>query len=398
MDNERIKQLVQEQEEYMVNARRYLHENPEISSEEYETSKYLKNEINKLGLEVFDVEGTGFYAVLDTHKKGKTIGIRTDIDALPMQEHDSNLKGKRLVKSKVDGAMHACGHDGHMATVLGAARLLTQIKDELVGKIVFIFEEGEEVGTGIAAMIEALRPLNFDAVYGTHLLSFMNTGEISAQAGPRMAGSVFFEFDVFGRGGHGSRPDLAINPIFGVANVLAGLSSAWANQVNVSKTVTLGVSTVHSGTALNIIPDSAYVGGSIRYFDEEEGNRAFEIFKNVATKTAEAHNCKLVFRDSTRVTTIPVINDAYLSEIVLKGAKELYPEKVVADQLWYASESFSYYSKLAPSVFVFVGIANKDLGSGADHHNEYFDIDEKSLNYSLTYTIKFVTQILEEEN
>lgn len=390
IDNEQLKQLVKEQEAYMIKTRRFLHENPEVSSHEFETSKFLQAEIKALNLEVVPVKGTGFYAILDTKKKGKTIGIRTDIDALPMQEHVNNLKGKRQVISKKDGVMHSCGHDGHMATVLGAARLLSSIKEHLTGKFVFIFEEGEEIGSGIAAMVEALKPLKLDAVYGTHLIAFMDTGDLCVDAGARMAGSVFFEFDVFGRGGHGSRPDLAINPIFATSNILNALTSAWANQVDVSKTVTLGVSTIHSGTALNIIPDSAYVGGSIRYFDEQEGERAFEIFKKVATQTAEAHNCELIFRDSTRITTIPVINDESLSQIVREGAKELYPDKLVSDVLWYASESFSYYSKLAPSVFSFVGIRNEDKGSGADHHNEYFDLDEEALSYSLLYTIKFV--------
>lgn len=396
ISNDRLKELVQEQEAYMIETRRYLHRHPEISSHEYETTQFLQNEMKNLGLEIHTIEKTGFYAILDTNRDGKTIGIRTDIDALPMQENIHNLKGERVCISENDGAMHSCGHDGHMATVLAAAKVLVNIQSHLSGKIVFIFEEGEEIGTGIHAMVEALKPLNIDEIYGTHLAAFMDTGDVCVDPGARMAGSIFFEFDVIGRGGHGSRPDLAINPIFATANILTGLASAWANQIDVSKTVTLGVSTIHSGTAMNIIPDETYVGGSLRYFDEKEGERAFKIFKSMITKTAAAHNTTVRFRDTTKITTIPVINNQELSLRIKDSLKTLYPDKVKNDIVWYASESFSYYSKIAKTTFAFVGIRNDDAGSGADHHNEYFDLDEKGLSYSLAYTLKFAIDSLSE--
>lgn len=396
IDNNKLKQLVLKQEQYMINTRRYFHENPEVSSKEFETSEYLKRKMKSLNMEIKAVEGTGFYAILDTGRPGKTIGLRTDIDALPMQEHENNLKQAKKCVSKRDGAMHACGHDGHMAVVLAAAKILSDLKEQLNGKIIFIFEEGEEIGAGIDAMIHALRDYHIDAIYGTHLAAFMDTGDVCVDAGPVMAGSVLLEFDVFGRGGHGSRPDLAINPIFGVANILTGLASAWANQVDVSKTVTLGIANVHAGTAWNIIPDSAYVAGSLRYFDVEEGKRAFEIFKNVTHKTADAHNCTVSFRDSTKVATVPVINDKELAALAQEEIKSIYPQKLKHDVVWYASESFSKYSELAPTLFAFVGIRNKQYGSGADHHNEHFDMDEDALHYSLMYTLKFMLKVLND--
>lgn len=395
ISNAILMQKVHKYEEYMIKTRRYLHENPEVSGQEYDTSAFLQREVARLGLPITRVPGTGFYAVLDTGKPGKTLGIRTDIDALPMDEAPVNLKGERVCCSKRLGAMHACGHDGHMAVVLAAMQLLVDIKESLKGKLVFIFEEGEEIGSGIKQMIEGLKPLGLDAVYGTHLTAFMKTGEICLDEGARMAGSALIEFDVIGRGGHGSRPDLSINPVFAMANVLTGLASAWANQIDVSKTVTLGLSQCHAGTANNVFPDSAFVGGTLRYYDVAEGRKAVEVFKHVVTQTAQAHLCQVVFRESmTSDLTSPVINDAYLAKLARQGARELYGDKVIEDVIWYASETFADYAKLAPIVFAFVGIGNSEVGSGAEHHNIYFDLDESALEYSLGVTVKFALDYL----
>ncbi len=394
MTNEKLLEIITSLEVEMIEHRRYLHEHPELSSEEFETSQYLQKYMQALGLEINLVEGTGFYAVLDTKKPGKTVGIRTDIDALPIQENDNNLVQKRQVKSLVDGKMHACGHDGHMAVVLAAAKALVNNQRDLSGKVVFIFEEAEEIGGGIHQMIEALEPLNIDAIYGTHLASFMDTGDICLDAGPRMAGSVLFEFDVIGKGGHGSRPDLSVNPIVALAHIITALNSAWNNQLDVSKTVTLGITTVHSGSAVNVFDDSAYCGGSFRFFDEVEGAKSLELLKKVAHLTAEIHNCQVFFRDSTRLGPRPVINDDNLSSLAIAGVSSLFPNKVVNGIDWYASESFYHYSKLCPTLFAFVGIKNNELGSGAEHHNQYFDMDEAALKYSLGASLKFIYDYL----
>lgn len=388
--NDNIIKLVDEQYAYMQDVRRHLHEYPELSSNEFNTSKFLKSEIVKLGLEVIDVEGTGFYAILDTSRPGKVIGLRTDIDALPITENSFNLNKERSVISKNEGLMHACGHDGHMATTLAAAKVLCNIKDQLNGKFVFIFEEGEEIGSGIDAMLQSLKHIDFDVIYGTHLAAFMDTGKISVDSGPIMAGIIGVDFDVIGRGGHGSRPDLSINPIFATANILTSLASAWANQIDVSKTVTLGITQINGGSAMNVIADRATVKGSLRFYDEAEGLHALEVLKHVVTKTAEAHLCTIEFDEETRIINDPVVNDDYYSKVARDGVSDLFKDSLIEDSIWYASESFSKYSSLAPTVFAFVGVRNEEVGSGAEHHNEYFDIDEKGMYYSLGATLKFI--------
>lgn len=215
-----------------IQTRAYLHERPELSSEEYETVAYLKKRIKAFDLLIEDVpDSTGFIALLDTKQPGKTLGIRTDIDALPIKENEENLAGKRKYMSKHPGVMHACGHDGHMAIILSTIEILAGLQEQLSGKIYFIFEEGEEIGSGIDAMLAHLADKKIEAIYGNHLAAFLPTGKISVDVGPKMAGVAPISWTVHGKGGHGSRPDLAINPIFASAHILTALSTAWTNLV-----------------------------------------------------------------------------------------------------------------------------------------------------------------------
>lgn len=387
-----------ELEQKTIERRGYLHERPELSSEEVETSKYLKREVAKLDLEIEEVPGsTGFTALLNTGKPGKTLGIRTDIDALPIEERPRNLSKERKYVSQNPGVMHARGHDGHMSILLTTMKMLIELKEQLTGKIYFIFEEGEEINSGIDAMVEYLKDKGLDAVYGNHLASFMETGKICVDAGPLMAGSVRVDFTVHGQSGHGSRPDLSINPIFAATQILNGLTSAWANQVDVTKTVTLGLTKFQAGSTWNVIPDKVDIEGSLRYFDVEEGKKAIGIVKTIAEHTAKAHNCTVTFGENLQMLSKPVINDATLAKLAQKGVQEALPDSLVEDVQWFASESFSKYSELAPICFSFVGIGNEEYGSGAEHHNEYFDLDDTALYYAVVAATKFAVDYLVEK-
>lgn len=378
-----------------IRTRRYLHEHPELSSEEFETVKFLKKEIKKLDLPIEDVpDSTGFTVLLDTGKEGKTLGIRTDIDALPVQENPENLAGPRKYSSKNPGVMHACGHDGHMAIILSTMKILHGAKEHLSGKVYFIFEEGEEIGSGIEAMVRHLENKEIDAIYGNHLASFLDSGKIGVDSGPRMAGAVLVDFTVQGQGGHGARPDLSINPIFAAANVLTGLTNAWANQIDVTKTVTLGLTQIHGGFANNVIPEEVKIGGTLRFYDADEGEKALEIVKNVASFTAQAHQCTVEFSDDFQVAAMPVINDEKLSKIAQAGIEEVMPNSIVHGVEWFASESFNQYAKLAPTLFAFIGMRNEAFGSGAEHHNDQFDVDEKALIHGVMATTKFAVDYL----
>lgn len=393
ISNEAILNSIADIKDYLINTRRYLHENPELSGKEFKTSKFLKDEVKKLNLHLVEVEGTGFYAILDTGNPGKTLGLRTDIDALPIVEKESNQKSMRLCKSNVDGVFHACGHDGHMATLLGSMIVLVEHKDELRGRIIFIFEEGEETGVGIDKMLAALKKEKIDAIYGEHLAAFLPTGKIGLEAGPVMAGNGIVDFTVRGKGGHGSRPDLSISPIFAATNIINGLASAWVNRVDVTKTVTLGLGLINGGTIANVIPDEVRIAGTLRYFDTNEGKKALDLVKKVGSLTAEAHECEFIAND-IRHDNEPVINDEKLAKLAQDSIEEIIPGSIDRGITWFASETFAGYANLCPTVFALVGTKNAELGSGAEHHNEYFDIDEESISLGASAMVKFANEFL----
>ncbi|MDR1938755.1 MAG: amidohydrolase [Tannerellaceae bacterium] len=393
MNHKTILQHIKEIDPYLREIRGYLHENPEESLQEYKTSKFLQKEISKLGLPVTPVSNTGFFAVLDTGRTGKTLALRTDMDALPVTENLFNLKQKKKWVSQNEGVSHVCGHDAHMAILLGAIQIFYNIRNELNGKIIFIFEDAEEMSGGIDCMIEKLADFHIDAFYGNHIYSTLPTGNICMDSGAIMAGMAYIEFDVTGRGGHGSRPDLSINPIFAAAHILTGISVAWNNQLDVTKTVTLGITRIHGGETNNVFPNSVFIGGSLRFFDRKEAEKAIGVLKKVAENTAMAHNCTVSFR-KTGIVLDPVINDYTLSGIAREAVREIFPGKLVEGAKWFASESFSKYTAVAPSVFALIGTNNTVLGSGAEHHNDRFDIDEDALPYALGAMVGFAVKLL----
>jgi len=215
-----------------------------------------------------------------------------------------------------------------------------------------------------------------------------------------MAGTGTIAFDVLGKGGHASRPDLAINPVFAAANVLTGISIAWNNQRDVTKTLTLGISQIHGGETYNVIPNSVFIGGTIRFFDLQEGEKGFSVLRKVSEDIARAHNCSVRFHDKMGIAMGPVVNDTTLARFARNAIKELYPDKILSGEqyIWYAAETFARYSELAPSLFTFVGIKNDELGSGAEHHNDRFDLDEGALSYACGAMTQFAISFLNQSN
>lgn len=396
---EKIKEEIKLNKDDIIKTRRYLHENPEVSSKEFETSKYLKKRCKDLGFIVEDVEGsTGFTALFDTGRPGKTLGIRTDLDALAIEEDSYNLKEKKLVVSKNPGVSHACGHDSHMTIALMSGKILKNLEKEINGKIYLIFEEAEETGAGIDAMASHLKDKGLDAVYGNHQSPTLDVGKFSIIEGPAYAGCAGVDFDVIGRGGHGSRPDLAINPLIATAQIITALNSAWNNQLDLEKPVSLGIGAINGGSAANVISDSANVKGTLRFFDLEEGKKALDLLKNITSITAKAHGCQVRFNDYTKIVAEPVINDRSLVKKVKKNLEDLYKDSLVASPKLWISESFYGYSKLCPAVFVNFGTRNEAKGQASDLHTAKFDLDERGIDYGLGLAIKFAIDFLKESD
>lgn len=385
-----IRQLAASQDTYVRDLRSHFHLYPEVSGQEVETARRLKAELLELGgFEVHDVPGsTGFYAILDTGRKGKTVGLRADIDGLPIEESTTNGEGKpKKWVSKRSGVTQGCGHDGHMAILLGTARILRSVQNRLTGRFVLIFEEGEESNSGIRPMIAALKNdgVTFDVIYGNHLASNVPSGLLFVKEGPIMAGMATLAYNIVGRGGHVSRPDKSVNPVFAAANVLTAISIAWNNQRDLEKLVTLGVTQLEGGKVYNVIPNEVFIGGSLRFFDRKAGEHALSLVKSVSEQVAAAHGCSVSYTDRMRIDLPPVVNDTTLTRYAQREIEALFPGHVTTDEqyVWYGSETFALYSQLAPTVFTLVGVNSKEVGSTAQHHSDKFDLDEDALQYAV---------------
>lgn len=400
VDLSEVRKQVEQQDSYVRDIRKHFHLHPELSGQEVETAKYLKAELKKLGgISIHEVPGsTGFYAILDTGHEGKTIGLRTDIDGLPIEESPVNGEGKpKKWVSQNKGVTQGCGHDGHMAILLGTARILSNLRGELRGRIVFIFEEGEESNSGIRPMIAALQAdgVRFDVIYGNHVASNVPSGQLFVKEGPIMAGMATLAYHIVGRGGHVSRPDKSVNPVFAAANVLTSISIAWNNQRDLEKLVTLGVTQLEGGQVYNVIPNSVFIGGSLRFFDREAGEHALQLVKQVSESVAAAHGCTVSYTDRMRVDLPPVSNDTTYTRHAQQELEALYPGHVTTDPqyVWYGSETFALYNQLAPTVFTLVGVNNPEVGSTAQHHNDKFDLDEDALQYGVGAMTQFVVSL-----
>ena len=392
-----VRRQIAQQDAYVRDIRRHFHQHPELSGQEVETVKFLKAELQKLGgFDIHDVPGsTGFYAILDAKRDGKTIGLRTDIDGLPIEESPVNGGGKQKKwVSQNKGVIQGCGHDGHMAIILGTARILSNLRSQLKGRFVFIFEEGEESNSGIRPMIAALKRdgIQFDVIYGNHVASNVPSGKVFVKAGPIMAGMATLAYHIVGRGGHVSRPDKSVNPVFAAADVLTSISVAWNNQRDLEKLVTLGVTQLEGGKVYNVIPNEVFIGGSLRFFDHEAGNHALHLVKSVSEHVAAAHGCTVSYTERMKVDLPPVTNDTVYTTYAQKQIEALYPGRVTDDPqyIWYGSETFALYRQLAPIVFTLVGVNNPEVGSTAQHHNDKFDLDEDALQYGVGAMTQFV--------
>lgn len=381
-------------EQYVIETRRQLHQLAEPSDQEKNTFAYIIEEIRKIGFSYEIIEEFTVVAKLETGKPGKVIALRADIDALPVKENECNLKQARTCISNNPNAAHLCGHDAHAAMLLASMKVMKEIEDELVGTYYFCFEQGEELGRkkGVTAILNYLEDKGIDTVWAIHVYNKLASGKISVDEGPRMAGVAGTMVKVIGKGGHGSRPDLSNNPVFAAANILVNLGGVFINKIDANETVTCGITTLQGGGTPNVFSDEAIISGTFRFFNEEEGKKAVDIFKNVSEHTAAMHDCFVEFDEKTKVLGIPVVTDKKCSEF----AKQVLPEFIGEDSIancdkWYASESFSAYAKTYPSIFAFLGINNQEKGTGAEHHSEFFDVDENVLMLGVKATVGYAT-------
>lgn len=397
-----IKVTVKQRQHEISAWRRHFHEYPELSKQEFKTMEYIENILEKEDIFYHYVEHGGIIAWIDGAEKGKTVLLRTDIDALPIQENQQNLSKTKICKSKIKGVMHACGHDGHMAMLLEAAKILNEWKQQWKGRVVLLFEEGEEVGGPLAFLIDYLQHksgFQIDACYATHVRWDLPSGKIAVVDGYPMAGGFGFQIKLKGHGGHGSRPDLANSPIECLHAFYNQIEGLRMRLVPPTEALTFSLGSIHGGIAHNIIPDEVTFSGTCRFFDYEHAGKPFyEAFFQLLEDTCHEYHCeyknerfsKPFYAVQNNKDCVNITREAVKKYI---GDNVLYPSKP-----WIGSESFAVLSYLYPSVLSFTGIQNLEEGCGANHHSAEFDIDETGLLYGTMACLGFALEFLNDKH
>lgn len=372
-----IKELSLKYKDYMIELRRYFHRHPELSFQEYTTSKKIKEELDKMGIPYKSGDNnTAILATIEGFKKGKTIALRSDLDALKVTEC-TNLE----YKSENIGCMHACGHDAHMASLLGAAKILKDIQKELPGTVKLIFQPGEEMGKGSEKLIEQGFLDGIDSIFGIHVISDIKCGKISIDAGPRMASADNFKIKVKGKGCHGARPNQGTDALVTASSIVLNLQSLVSREIDPLEPVVVTIGTLLSGTQYNIVADSAEMTGTARCFNNEVRKKIPEIMKRIIENTAKAYGAEAVLEYDFAVA--PVINDSKLSVIGEAAAEKiLSKDALLKNTKLLISEDFSSYLAKVPGIFALVGAGNEKKEANYPHHNEKFTVDEDCLQIS----------------
>ena len=363
----------------LIEIRRTLHQYPELGFEETNTSKFIKDFLAKEGIEFKEFAGTGVCGIIKGTKEGennRVIGLRADIDGLPMQD-----KKSCSYASKVSGKMHACGHDGHTTILLGVAKLLNKNKDKFNVIVKLIFEPAEETSGGARVMIEegVLTNPTVDVMCGLHVEETLDVGMIMVRRGTVNAASNPFNITIKGSGGHGAYPDTAVDPIVMASHVVTSLQGIVSREIKPVNPAVVTIGSIHGGTAQNIIPNEVKLGGIIRTMTNEDREfakvRLKEIVNGVCT----------TFRGSAEIEieeSYPCLyNDDNMVKILEDSAKNIIGAENVKLQKnpKLGVESFAYFANEVPSVFYFLGIRNEEKGIIHPAHNSLFDIDEDAL-------------------
>lgn len=375
----------------MAEWRQDIHAHPELAFEEVRTSALVAEKLESWGIKVTRGLGkTGLVGTLEGREPGsRSIGLRADMDALPLQELND-----LPYKSTFDGKMHACGHDGHTATLLGAAKFLAE-NPNFKGTIHFIFQPAEEGFAGAKAMIKdgLFERFPCDEVYGLHNAPHMEFGKIGVMAGPMMAAADTFDIAIQGRGGHGAFPQTSVDPVLIGSQIVTALQSIVSRNTDPQKSGVISVTRFHAGEAFNVIPDDALLGGTVRTFDPKVQEMIIGRMEAVATgiATALGGSAELRYRRGYPVTVNPAENADYAAD----AAKAVVGEEQVLRDIApvMGAEDFSYMLQERPGCYIWLGQGGQVGGEGALHHPRY-NFNDDALPIGASYFVNLVEQRL----
>ncbi len=377
-----------ELESYIIDKRRDFHKNPEIKFEEERTSSIVKDELNKLGYSIEETAGTGVIATINGGKEGNTVALRADMDALELQEENDIP-----YRSQIDGKMHACGHDAHTAMLLGAAKILSEMKDELRGTLKLVFQPGEEGGAGGKKIMDEGKLEDIDAIFGIHVWSNLPSGTIATSPGPVMASSDSFYLTIKGDGGHAAYPHQTHDPTIPANDIYDALQKIVTSNIDPLQPAVIKTPEMKTSDAYNVIPDKVEMNGTVRTFDLDVREKIIERIKQVSEHYAEAWDCKLDF-ELERDFYPPTVNDEKMAEFAEKVATEYFEKEVLEKQM--GAEDFSFYLQQKPGCFLFMGTGNEEKGTDYPHHHPKFDVDEAELYKGTALYAKLAVEYLED--
>ena len=389
----------------LVEQRRYLHAHPELSRQEDNTVAYIMKQLESFGFEeIIEIPDGGVIAYVRGGKAPaegkKTILLRADIDALPVLEPEMNLSQPRTCRSENEGVMHACGHDGHTSMLLGAAKLLHDHRDELCGDVLCCFERGEEGGGNINDIMAYFfaHGVKYDRCFGMHVEPGYEAGTFGVSPGNADAAGIGISYKITSKGGHGSRPDLANNAIDILVEFINQINLIRLKTVSPFDNFTVAVCKVTSGTKGNIIPDTAELEGTARFFNHAAKQKFMDRIEEIRQAMEKLYGCTIENRVG-RAPGNPLLNDEASAMCARRAAEKLIgAENLLPQAVTMGSESFGRYMEIAPGCYGNLGVANAAKGCGAWIHDPYFDLDEDALKVGCGMHIAMAYEYLNNED
>ena len=399
MVNEKLKELIYKDEEKIIEQRRKLHQNPELSMEEKQSNDFIKKELESYGLEVKQLEPTGLVAEINPNSDGKTVLLRADFDALPIEEtNDFDFKSKNPGKS------HACGHDAHTAMLLAATRALLEIKDELKGTVRLLFQPGEETGDGGKAVVKQGVTKDVDSGFAIHIFTNIPLGYAATGYDQVMAGNYFFEVNFKGKSAHGSTPFEGHDAIMMLNTFINAANGAVARKVDaLNEPIVLNYGIISGGSVANAVASQAKLVGSFRFFTNESADKFLNELKEIAESSAKLYggSAEITFNQGAG----PVINEKTSTDMAVKVARDLFGDDHVKTNLKVAgSEDFGFllagYEDFdgMPGAYMCIGAKNpEDPSTFPIHHAQNFNPDESVFKDGALLLAQYAYEFLNQD-
>ncbi len=388
----KVLELSKSIEDEIIGWRRDFHMYPELGYREKRTSRIVAGKLRDWGFKVIEgIAETGVVGLIKGGKPGdRTIALRADMDALPLEEENDVP-----YKSRVKGVMHACGHDAHVAMLLGAAKILSQIRDKIPGQVKLIFQPAEEGGNGAKRMVEegVLEDPKVDVIYGIHVWSLLKSSVFGIREGPVLAATGDIHIEVIGKGGHGAYPHIAVDPIVAGSSIVLNLQTIISRNVDPLEAGVVSICAFNSGRAFNVIPGKAVLKGTYRALTYETLNVIRNRIREIVESTCKSYNVRCNIR--VEDVTPPTVNEPKATKLALSVARRLVGEEAIVElKPTMGGEDFAYYLQKVPGVFIALGTGNPEKKTDIPHHNPKFDVDEEVLYLGTAFHVAVAYEYL----